>query len=584
MDGVEVSGQSAVYSAIGRTSVRTLADVRDTLAGLAGEAADRTNLQISAINTVARTLGCAPDDLPADPAFLRRRLASISPAMAGLTRGSWSSVRSRVLKALQRADIQVMPSRRRQPLSADWASLYRALPRNGWQPLLSRMIGYLSDRAISPELVCDGDVERFAWELETFSLRGRPTDIVRGAIRGWNAAVEQIPCWPSRPLTLPSRERKGYVLAAEHFSSAFRSSLAKYMAYLADPPDDDNAPFQGLRPVTLKLREFQFRQMASALVHSGVPVEGIGSVGDLASQASVDKICAFFAKHHGRSDAEQLLGLLGILRPVARYHLRDEALAQWIGRRSKRLLGGRGRQRGMTEKNRRRLAVFRDPHQVRRLLLLPFKLLKQAGTLRPKEAALLVRAAVAVELEIMCPIRLENLASINIDTDLVRSRTGKDGRVHLFIPGNRTKNGEDIELELPYQSASLIDVYIQKYRSQLIEPEHRGQGDRFLFPKPDGRAKTGKVLADHVCEVFLRELGIPFNMHLFRHLGCFLYLQKHPGQFDVMRRVLGHKQVETTMRFYAHIQQSDAFRLFDTHVLQIREDAMRPRRRDGKQR
>jgi len=188
-------------------------------------------------------------------------------------------------------------------------------------------------------------------------------------------------------------------------------------------------------------------------------------------------------------------------------------------------------------------------------------------------------------LEIMCPIRLENLASINIDRDLVRSRTGKNGRVHLFIPGNRTKNGEDIELELPGQSASLIDVYIQTYRSQLIEPEHRGQGDRFLFPKPDGRAKAGKVLADHVCEVFLRELGIPFNMHLFRHLGCFLYLQKHPGQFDVMRRVLGHKQVETTMRFYAHIQQSDAFRLFDTHVLQIREDAMQPRRqRDEKQR
>jgi hypothetical protein len=32
------------------------------------------------------------------------------------------------------------------------------------------------------------------------------------------------------------------------------------------------------------------------------------------------------------------------------------------------------------------------------------------------------------------------------------------------------------------------------------------------------------------------------------------------------------------MRFYASVQQSDAFQLFDTHVLQIREEAMRPRR------
>jgi integrase len=234
----------------------------------------------------------------------------------------------------------------------------------------------------------------------------------------------------------------------------------------------------------------------------------------------------------------------------------------------------------MTEKNRRRLAAFRDPHQVRRLLLLPFKLLKQAeaGTLRPQEAARLVRTAIAAELEIMCPIRLQNLSEINVDTDFVRSRAGKDGRLHLFIPGSRTKNGEDIELELPAQSVDLIDIYIKKYRTQLIEPEYRGQGARFLFPKPDGGPMVGKNLAKHVCDVFLRELGIPFNMHLFRHLGCFLYLQSHPGQFDVMRRVLGHKQVETTMRFYAHIQQSDAFRLFDIHVLQIREDALRPRR------
>ena len=65
-------------------------------------------------------------------------------------------------------------------------------------------------------------------------------------------------------------------------------------------------------------------------------------------------------------------------------------------------------------------------------------------------------------------------------------------------------------------------------------------------------------------------------MHLFRHLGCYLFLKQNPGQYDVMRRVLGHKHVETTMRFYAEIEQSEAFRLFDQNVLQLREDAMRP--------
>lgn len=316
---------------------------------------------------------------------------------------------------------------------------------------------------------------------------------------------------------------------------------------------------------------------------------------DLTERENVNAICDFFEEHHGRPDSEQIKGILTVLRPVARYHAKDEALAKWLGLRLKRLCRGRTRRTGLTEKNRRRLAVFRDHSQVRDLVLLPFKLLKwaEAGErpdsavvrgrggkkikkLLPKEAAILVRAAVAIELELMCPIRLENLAQLDFSRDFKRSRAGRDATVNLFIPGTRTKNEDDIELEVPRQSIALIELYVQKYRNLLMKPEYRGRPERYLFPKPDGTAKVGKVLADSVCDVMLRELGIEFNMHLFRHLGCFLFLQSHPGQFDVMRRVLGHRQVETTMRFYAEIQQSEAFRLFDQNVLQLREEALRP--------
>jgi integrase len=317
--------------------------------------------------------------------------------------------------------------------------------------------------------------------------------------------------------------------------------------------------------------------MASALVHQGVPVAEITSVGMLAHRDNVDRICDFFLQR-GRPDFGQLGSFLAALRPLAAYHLNDNALAAWIGRRLKRLAGGRTRRFGMTEKNRRRLAVFRDPHQVRDLLLLPYKLLKRAesGTLPARDAAMLVRAAVAIELEIMCPIRLQNLSEINLDTDLVRSRPGKNAIVHLFIPGKRTKNGEDIELELPRQTMGLIDLYVAKYRNALIEPEYRGKGPRFLFPRPNGMAKGGRVLAQALCAVIFHELGANFNIHLFRHLGCFLYLRSHPGQLDVMRHVLGHRDGETTRRFYTFVEQSDAFRLFDAHVLRIRDQVLRP--------
>jgi integrase len=320
--------------------------------------------------------------------------------------------------------------------------------------------------------------------------------------------------------------------------------------------------------------------MASALVHRGTPAADIASIADLATRENIDSICDFFAERSGRPNSVQVQGFLAVLRPVALHQLKDRTLADWISRRMRRLFGGRHRRFGMTEKNRRRLAVFRDRQHVRDLLLLPYKLLKRAetGSLAPMQAARLVRMAVAIELEIMCPIRLQNLSEINVDTDFVRSHAGKKGAVHLFIPGHRTKNGEEIELELPRQSVALIDLYLAKHRAHLIEPEHRGRGPRFLFPTSDGSAQVGRNLGTAISSLMLRELGIAFNVHLFRHLGCFLYLRSHPGQIDVMRRVLGHKDANTTMRFYASVQQSDAFQLFDTHVLQIREEAMRPRR------
>ena len=321
----------------------TLADVRDRLSELDGNDTREAKLQISAINTVARALNCAPDDLPVDPALLRPMLATISPAMAGLTRGSWISVRSRILRALQRSDVPVMSGRRTKPLSDAWAPLYRALFSDGKQAALGRFIGYLSDHGVSPADVSDLHIRRFTGELDTASLRGRPTAIVRAAIRSWNAAVKGVPGWPQRLLTLPASGREGYVLPAQSFSASFQTSLSDYLAFLANPPDDDDAPPRALRETTLNLREFQFRQMASALVHRGVAVEAITSITVLARRENIDTICEFFIERAGRPDCVQLNGFLRVLRPVALHQLGDKGLADWITRRMKRLAGGRRR-------------------------------------------------------------------------------------------------------------------------------------------------------------------------------------------------------------------------------------------------
>ena len=59
-----------------------------------------------------------------------------------------------------------------------------------------------------------------------------------------------------------------------------------------------------------------------------------------------------------------------------------------------------------------------------------------------------------------------------------------------------------------------------------------------------------------------RELGFPINPHLFRHLAATLYLSEYPGQYEVVRSVLGHSRTSSTIAVYAGFEPETAARLY----------------------
>ncbi len=58
------------------------------------------------------------------------------------------------------------------------------------------------------------------------------------------------------------------------------------------------------------------------------------------------------------------------------------------------------------------------------------------------------------------------------------------------------------------------------------------------------------------------------NPHLYRHISAFFYLQAHPGDYETVRRLLGHRSVDTTMNFYAEFDGLAARRLYSQHILE----------------
>ncbi len=58
--------------------------------------------------------------------------------------------------------------------------------------------------------------------------------------------------------------------------------------------------------------------------------------------------------------------------------------------------------------------------------------------------------------------------------------------------------------------------------------------------------------------------------HRFRHAAAKIFLDRNPGQYEVVRQFLGHKDIKTTIAFYAGTESASAARYYAQTILGIR--------------
>ena len=127
---------------------RSLADVIEQLLWTLDVFGTRTRDMVSGLRTVARAIGKTPEEIPADPRWLRTRLAKVAPAAIGLTAKTWSTVRSNAKAGLAEAGIVERRNRRKSELSPAWRSLWTlvlASENRTLKPALCRFVHFLDD-------------------------------------------------------------------------------------------------------------------------------------------------------------------------------------------------------------------------------------------------------------------------------------------------------------------------------------------------------------------------------------------------------------------------------------------------------
>ena len=458
-------------------------------------------------------------------------------------------------------------------MSPEWDALLSALARNRAAGLLA-LARDLSVKGVRPADVTLADLEAYRDAIHNDRLRAKPEQTWDSIIWTWNGCRREIADWPD--IEIPRAiHRETYTRPWSDFPASLKADVDAFLVRLSGADLSEDGPARPARAATVKTREKQLRVAASALVHKGVEAESIRSITDIVTFERFKLILRFLLDRHDGQTSPQVAQIAAFLRGVAAHWVKvDDLTLLQMQKLSARLSTV---QRGMTAKNRERLRPFDDPGTVASFLGLPQRLRREVEKDRraPKLKAVLAQTAAAIAIEQAVPLRIGNLARIDMRKNLI----ARGKRVYLVIAEPDTKNGEPIDFELPAGVVEVVAWYIREYRPHLV----RAPTDA-LFPGEGSGPKSPEGLGAQIKETVFRFTGLKVNSHLFRHAGAKIFLDQRPGQYEVVRQVLRHRSIETTTSFYAGAETRSAGQHYAAVIDRLRQEPDRtplPRRGRG---
>lgn len=545
----------------------TLADVVDRLNAFDVSAQARNNMA-SGIRGLCRVLDRAPAFVPIHAPGLRRLVGNASPGAIDMSMSRWRNVRSDVNRAIRLSGLSVDLGPEKVPLTEEWEAIALLAPDPILRSVLRRFGRYCSSLQLAPKEVGDETVVRFSAYLDLNQLSRTPERTVKDVIRTWNNHVAVDPTGRFTPLTTRVSKRS-YTMSWEELPKALFADARAYMEASLDPGYFDGSEARRpVRPSTAAQRDRMLRRLATAEIRSGVDPAALQSLAGLVEPDRLKPALEFFVERNGGEPNKQVFGMALLALGVARHWARlpeDKVatIAQWMNK-------VRFRQEGMTEKNRERLRQFANDEVIRSLLTLSDRIVEKAMKRAVNSrSALMVQKALAIALLTVAPLRLDNLRLLDRRRYFRRAFSVDDTRYQLTIPAAEVKNKVDLEFPIPPRIMAMIDLYLETYQPLLTN----GHPSTLLFPGRSGQPKHGNALRRNITDVVYKELGLRMNPHLFRHLSALLFLKMNPGQYESVRQLLGHKNIQTTINFYAGFETDEAMHRYGDVINAFRDGA-----------
>ena len=547
--------------------IKTLEDVRALLKDQNELTVSKRNELRSAVNTLAKTLGKRPEELPASSSDLSMQLHRAQPGALGISRDRWNNVASLVRKALELVGAQSRPLRSDALESPAWAALRSRGPTPESRIGVSAFARWCSEHKIEPSDVSADVFERFRAEREADTLDKRAKPKLRRIAKAWNRLAAALPEERLEPVELPTYRRVSYVRRWNEFPPELEAEINAYLeargaGRLKLPNKRHNKRTwisQRPRENTRTKTKYLLRQFASAAVARGIHPRNLRQLSDLLTPAVLEAAFNHLTAPPREMASSENHNIFSAVSVVAQLSFKISEQAMDDLRAKQELVHKPYKE--MVQRNRIKLKPLLTPESRQQLLQLCERLVRIArgNSTSQIEGARLFRDALIVEMALRTGLRRYNLCRLR-DDQLTRIPCGKGKeQVYLAIHDGEIKNTQDYERELSPRLVSLLDEYRDRYRP-LLSKDHGG----FLFPgaKP-GKSLSVDYLGHRFALIVDRHLGLKMNIHLVRHFLGAVILEKAENPYALGPVVLNHRNPHTFARSYAYRDRERSYRLMD---------------------
>jgi integrase len=186
-----------------------------------------------------------------------------------------------------------------------------------------------------------------------------------------------------------------------------------------------------------------------------------------------------------------------------------------------------------------------------------------AGPLAMRRDQIRFRDTLILSLLIACPVRLRNLAMMEIGHHLLE--VGDQWR--LRFDASETKTRQPIDLVVPDALAPWVCVYLDRVRTAF--PGAAAHPRVWIACKKYPMAE--ETIYMRVRMRSLELFGVALSPHEFRTIAATALAESSPEDALYARPLLGHRQPETTAKHYIHASQLKASRQVADALVRIRD-------------